>query len=108
MIFDEKEDFQNVFAKNKGPHKPEPSKARRPQHRTHKRETMPSHAMPKMQFPKFDDTTPKIWRDNCEGYFELYQLPQGMWITAATIHFQGNAAMWYQACKQTHTFKKLG
>lgn len=28
-----------------------------------------------------------------------------MWITATHLHFQGNAAKWYQAYKQNHTFK---
>jgi len=28
-----------------------------------------------------------------------------MWITAAHLHFEGNAAKWYQAYKQNHTFK---
>ena len=60
--------------------------------------------MPKLQFPKFDGVNPKVWRDNCESYFELYQLPEGMWITAAHLHFEGNAAKWYQAYKQTHHF----
>jgi hypothetical protein len=27
-----------------------------------------------------------------------------MWITAATLHFEGNAAKWWQAYKQNHTF----
>jgi hypothetical protein len=28
-----------------------------------------------------------------------------MWITAAHLHFEGNATKWYQAYKQNHTFK---
>jgi len=28
-----------------------------------------------------------------------------MWITAAHLHFEGNAAKWYQAYKQNHTFR---
>lgn len=61
--------------------------------------------MPKMVFPKFDGTDPTIWRDNCTSSFELYQILEGMWITAAHIHFEGNAAKWYQAYKQNHTFR---
>jgi len=56
-----------------------------------------------MQFPIFDGTDPKVWKDNYKSYFELYSLPEGMWITAATLHFKENAAKWYQAYKQTHT-----
>lgn len=105
IIFDEKEEFENVFAKNKGTHKPESSKHRKPPIRHDKKTNLPSPAMPKMQFTKFDGQNPKIWKDNCESYFELYQLPEGMWITAAHLHFEGNVAKWYQAYKQNHTFK---
>lgn len=105
VIFYEKEDFENVFAKNKGTHKPESSKTRKPPSKHDKKTTLPSQAMPKMQFPKFDGHNPKIWKDNCLSYFELYQLPEGMWITAAHLHFEGNAAKWYQAYKPNHTFK---
>jgi hypothetical protein len=94
-IFYEKKDFENVFAKNKGPHKGESSKTRKPLPKHDKKNTLPSQAMPKMQYPKFDGQNPKIWKDNCQSYFELYQLPEGMWITAAHIHFEGNAAKWY-------------
>ena len=105
MLFEEKASFQNVFAKDKGTAKAETSKVRRPQPRSGRRDTLPSQAMPKMQFPKFDGTDPKIWKDNCQSYFELYQLPEGMWITTAHLHFEGNAAKWYQAYKLNHTFR---
>jgi hypothetical protein len=58
-----------------------------------------------MQFPKFDGQNPKVWKDNCQSYFELYQLPEGMWITVAHTHFERNAAKWYQASKHNHTFR---
>jgi len=105
VIFYEKEDFENVFARNKGTHKPKSSKTRRPPPKHDKKNPLSSQAMPKMQFPKFDGQNTKIWKDNCLSYFELYQLPEGMWITAAHLHFEGNAAKWYQAYKQNHTFK---
>lgn len=104
IVFEEQEDFHNVFARDKGPHKPESSKTKKPPPRTGKSDKLHNQSMPKMHFPKFDGTNPKIWKDNCKSYFELYQLPEGMWITAATLHFEGNAAMWYQAYKQNHTF----
>jgi len=55
--------------------------------------------MAKMQFLKFDGTDNKIWQDNCNSYFKLYQLPGGMWINTTHLHFEGNAANWYQAYK---------
>lgn len=104
MVFEEKEEFHNALAKEKGPHKLEPSKIKEPPPRTGRRDALPTQSMPKMQFPKFDGTKPKIWKDNCKSYFELYHLPEGMWITAATLHVESNAAMWYQSYKQNHTF----
>ena len=103
-VDEEDETFDNVFAKYKGTHKPEPSKKRKPPSKFDRTTSLPTQSMPKMQFPKFDGANPKVWKDNCESYFELYQLPEGMWITAAHLHFEGNAAKWYQAYKQTHHF----
>ena len=48
MVFEEKESFHNVFAKDKGAVKPETSKTRRPPPKIGKRDTLPSQAMPKM------------------------------------------------------------
>jgi hypothetical protein len=87
--------FDNVFAKNKGTLKPKPSKHRKPPPKFDRKTSLSTQPMPKMKFPKFDGTNPKLWRDNCESYFELYQLPEGMWITVAHLHFERNAAKWY-------------
>jgi len=103
-VDEEDETFDNVFAKYKGTHKPEPSKKRKHPSKFDRKTSLPTQSMSKMQFPKFDGANPKVWRDNCESYFELYRLPEGMWITAAHLHFEGNAAKWYQAYKQTHHF----
>ena len=105
MLFGEKASFQNVFARDKETVKAETSKIRRHPHRIGKRDTFPSTAMPKMQFSKFDGTDPKIWKDNYQSYFDLYRLLEGMWITAAHLHFEGNVAKWYQAYKLNHTFR---
>ena len=32
-------------------------------------------------------------------------MPEGMWVTATHLHFEGNAAKWYQTYKENHTFK---
>ena len=71
------------------------------QHHT-KKEDLPHHTLPKMQFPTFDGENPKIWIDNCENYFTIYTIPERLWVTATSMHLQGNAAMWWQAYKQTH------
>lgn len=101
-------EMENVFAAKTSARQAGPSKNKH--HRQHhngrrdRTEKLPHHSMPKMVFPTFDGTHPKVWKDDCESYFDLYKLPQGMWITAAHLHFEGNAATWYQAYKQHHTF----
>jgi hypothetical protein len=113
QILDDHESFQNVFAKPTKRDKPEPSHRAIPNPRHTKKEmahipdkqVLPKSAMPKMDFPNFYGTEPKVWLDNCSSYFELYQIPEGMWITAARLHLKDNAARWYQAFKQKGNFK---
>jgi hypothetical protein len=50
VIFDEEQQFENVFAKDKGPHKPETSKTKKLPPKHDKKTTLPTQAMPKMQF----------------------------------------------------------
>jgi hypothetical protein len=57
----------------------------------------------KMNFPKFDGAFPRIWRDKCLDYFRVCNIHPTMWLTAATLHLEGNAAHWFQAYKLTHT-----
>jgi hypothetical protein len=66
---------------------------------------LPKHLMPKMDFPYFYREDPKIWLDNCRDYFDLYRIPEGMWITAARVHLKEKAGRWYQAFKQKKTFR---
>jgi hypothetical protein len=66
---------------------------------------LPKSIMPKMDFPDFYGTDPKIWLDDYKDYFDMYNIPEGMWITAAKVHLKGNAGRWYQAFKQNHSFK---
>jgi hypothetical protein len=56
----------------------------------------------KMNFPKFDGEFPRIWRDKCLDYFRVCNIHPTMWLTAATMHLEGNAAHWFQAYKLKH------
>jgi hypothetical protein len=56
----------------------------------------------KMNFPKFDGEFPRIWRDKCLDYFWVCNIHPTMWLTAATMHLEGNAAHWFQAYKLKH------
>ena len=59
-VDEEDETFDNVFAKYKGTHKPEPSKKRKPTSKFDRTTSLPTQSMPKMQFPKFDGANPKV------------------------------------------------
>jgi len=92
--------FENVFAKGKKT--AEPSKHFK-QQKHHPRDSLPHHTLPKMHFPAFDGSQPKIWVDKCLNYFSIYAIPEELWVEAATMHLQENAAKWWQAYKMTHT-----
>lgn len=53
----------------------------------------------KTSFPKFDGSYPRIWRDKCLDYFKACNTSPAMWLTAATLHLEGNTAHWYQSYK---------
>ena len=113
QVMDDNESFHNVFAKPQPTGRPETSTKHKLPPRQEKgnpsptveKQTLTKPTMPKMDFPVFYGSDPKVWLDNCTNYFELYQIPEGMWITAARLHLKDNAAKWYQAFKQHNTFK---
>jgi hypothetical protein len=55
-----------------------------------------NHALPKLSFPKFQGLEPGIWLAKCMDYFTIYRVPEMMWVTAASMHMEGNAARWLQ------------
>jgi len=57
------------------------------------------HTLPKMQFPNFASDQPRIWINKCNNYFSMYGIPESLWVTAATIHLEDNAAKWWEAYK---------
>jgi hypothetical protein len=59
--------------------------------------------VPKMDFPKFAGSSPTILAEQCVAFFNLYDVPKSLWVTAATINMVDNAALWLQAYKAEHT-----
>lgn len=55
--------------------------------------------MPKISFPHFDGTQPWVWRDKCLDYFRVFNIHPSLWITSATLHMDGKAALWLQTYK---------
>ncbi|CAO2211068.1 unnamed protein product [Urochloa humidicola] len=59
-------------------------------------------SLPKMSFPRFDGSNPKIWKDKAVDYFTIFNIPRVSWVVYATMNFDDNAAKWLQAYKMTH------
>jgi hypothetical protein len=55
------------------------------------KEHLPHHSLPKIHFPKFDGSNPKIWFDNCVNYFTIYSILEELKVTTVTMHLEGNA-----------------
>jgi len=55
------------------------------------------HAIPPIEFARFDGSNPKIWINRCESYFDVYDLPSDYWVKLATINFRGSAVFWMQS-----------
>ncbi len=51
---------------------------------------------PRLEFPTFTGDELRIWVENCEQYFEVYQIPHHQWLNIATMHLIG-------LCKDTHS-----
>lgn len=45
--------------------------------------------LPKWEFPMFDGDEVRVWLDNCEAYFQLYQIPEEFRVNAASLHLRG-------------------
>lgn len=55
-----------------------------------------SSPVPKIEFPKFDGDSPRLWRDHCEMYFEVYAVIPTLKTRFAALNFQGVAKTWLQ------------
>nr|CAD1827610.1 unnamed protein product [Ananas comosus var. bracteatus] len=50
--------------------------------------------IPKLEFPYFYGKEPKAWVENCEQYFEVFQIPPQQWLGIATMYLGGKARTW--------------
>uniref|UniRef100_A0ACD5TPE7 Uncharacterized protein n=1 Tax=Avena sativa TaxID=4498 RepID=A0ACD5TPE7_AVESA len=55
-----------------------------------------------MSFPRFDGDQPRIWKDKCLDYFRLFNVHPSLWFVSATLHMDGNAALWLKAYRLRH------
>jgi hypothetical protein len=65
----------------------------------------PSVTTTPKQVPTFDGTNMNKGCADCEEFFELYKIPQVMWIIAAQMNMIGDAASWLQAHKTRHVIE---
>jgi hypothetical protein len=55
-----------------------------------------SPPFPKLEFLKFDGEFPRLWRDECEMFFEVYAVQPSLKTRFATLNFKGVAKTWLQ------------
>lgn len=51
---------------------------------------------PKMDFPTFDRTNPRLWKDKCETYFEIFGVSDELKPHFATLNFTDAATSWLE------------
>lgn len=61
----------------------------------------PRHRMPKMDVPRFDGDQLKLWRIQCEDYFEMYGTAPALWVRLASLQFTGPADRWLSSIKSS-------
>ncbi|XP_078182382.1 uncharacterized protein LOC144575983 [Carex rostrata] len=80
---DENEDPQAGKNKNKGDSNPQNQRC----------------YIPRLDFSVFDGEDPVDWIEECDQYFELYQIPEVHKTRMATMSLTGDAKAWYKAVK---------
>ena len=72
-----------------------------PPHRLDHHSIGRSPPLPKLDFPKFDGENPRLWRDRCEMYFDVYGVSESLKTRFAALNFSGTAASWLHSveCK---------
>jgi hypothetical protein len=61
----------------------------------------PAGRLPKLPFNKFSGENPRLWRSNCEKYFNMNVVDPSMWVSVASMYLEGNAACWYESIDNT-------
>lgn len=59
-------------------------------------------AVPKLAFPTFDGTNPHIWKSKCVDFFHLYNVPDTMKATIASVHMDEKSSKWLHVYKQKY------
>jgi len=46
-----------------------------------------------------------VWKERCEKYFAMYNVPVHLWVPFSTLNFKGNASLWLQTYEAQHTIE---
>lgn len=102
IVYEEDNPFATGYPKDTGTSKQPTFKHHKSPHEEHRRDSLPHHTLPEMVFPNFDGNNPKVWLTKCRNYFNIYTIPEHLWVQAASMHLEGNAAKWSEAYKLNH------
>lgn len=58
--------------------------------------------MPRIDFPKLNGDHPRVWKEKCEKYFQMFNVPVHVWVSFATINFTENVELWLQTYEAQH------
>jgi hypothetical protein len=70
--------------------------------------------LPKMNFPTYEGEYTRLWVQQAEDYFDMYDVPPHRWVKVSRMNFRGVAAHWIESlahpdripwpnfCKQLH------
>jgi len=53
--------------------------------------------LPRLEFPVFDGSNPRVWIKKCSRYFSLCKIPEPQRVDLASIHLKGKAEMWFSS-----------
>jgi hypothetical protein len=53
-----------------------------------------------LEFPKFDGDFPRAWRDECEIFFELYDVHPSLKTRFVALNFRDIAKTWLQTVQR--------
>jgi len=56
--------------------------------------------LPKLVFPTFDGDNPRLWRDRCDMFFEVYSVGDQLKTRFTALNFKGVAASWHQTAER--------
>jgi hypothetical protein len=90
-VFSQGNTYKEAFSKNKGFVKKVLDEKYRPKIN-----------LPKLSFPQFTGKNPSIWKDKCQDYFKIFDIPSSMWATYASMNMDDNAAKWVQMYKKRY------